>query len=369
MSPRRAEQAQSVAIAAPDLAACRASLRTGSLSFAAAARLLPARVRDPAIALYAFCRLADDAIDQGGGQALALAQLRARLDRAYAGRPFPTPADRALAATLTHFAIPPALPEALLEGLAWDAEGRRYETLAALTAYAMRVAGSVGMMMALVMGARTPMALARAADLGVAMQFSNIARDIAEDARAGRVYLPQQWLREANIDLARPPELWLADRDTAGALAGVVGRLLAVAEGLYRRADSGIALLPRLCRPGIRAARLLYAEIGHEVTRRGAAGLGARAVVSRRRKLWVLCRGLAARPATIDAADPLRAARFLPAARFLIDAVTATTIGSSMPEAPQRPLGEQVVWVAELFARLAEREQSRAASMVRDGVA
>ncbi len=99
---------------AEDLAVCRALLRGGSRSFSLASRLLPRRVRDPAIALYAFCRLADDAIDRDKGGVAAIAQLRDRLDRAYAGRPLPIPADRALARVVTRFAIPPELPHALL---------------------------------------------------------------------------------------------------------------------------------------------------------------------------------------------------------------------------------------------------------------
>ena len=95
--------------------------------------------------------------------------------------------------------------------LCWKAwpgtrEVRRYETLQDLDAYAARVAGSVGAMMTLVMGQRAPEIVARACDLGVAMQLTNIARDVGEDARAGRLYLPLQWLREAGID----PDAWLA---------------------------------------------------------------------------------------------------------------------------------------------------------------
>src|SRR5262249_13537001 len=161
--------------------------------------VLPPRVRDPAIALYAFCRLADDAVDLRGGKIAALAHLRDRLDRAYAGRPYPTPADRAFADVIARFAIPRDLPEALLEGLAWDAGGRRSEDFSALMDYAVRVAGTVGAMMAVLMGARTPQQLARACDLGVAMQLTNIARDIGEDASQGRLYLPLQWLRAAGI--------------------------------------------------------------------------------------------------------------------------------------------------------------------------
>ena len=142
-----------------DLAACRTMLRGGSRTFFAASLVLPRRVREPASALYGFCRLADDAIDGEGGRAAALARLRERLARAYERRPLPLPADRALADVVSRFAIPQALPEALLEGFAWDAEGRRYEDLPALFAYAARVAGSVGAMMAMLMGVRARMAV------------------------------------------------------------------------------------------------------------------------------------------------------------------------------------------------------------------
>ncbi|MEQ8659836.1 MAG: phytoene/squalene synthase family protein, partial [Gammaproteobacteria bacterium] len=185
-----------------DLTECRALLRGGSLSFHAASLMLPARVRDPATALYAFCRLADDAVDNGGGRH-ALETWRERLARIYAGTPRDSAADRLFAAVVERFAIPRALPEALLEGFEWDVSGRPCDTLADLRAYAARVAGSVGVMMALVMGVREPWMLARASELGIAMQLSNIARDVGEDARAGRLYLPRSWLDAARVDVVR----------------------------------------------------------------------------------------------------------------------------------------------------------------------
>src|SRR5262249_9002311 len=161
----------------------------------AAARLLPARVRNPAVVLYAFCRTADDAIDTLGGEAVAvsLANLRARLALIYAGQPPATPVDRAFSRLVRRYDLPRALPEALLEGFAWDAAGRRYANMAELRAYAVRVAGTVGVMMALLMDVRSAECLDAAVQLGVAMQFSNIARDVGEDARVGRLYLPLTW--------------------------------------------------------------------------------------------------------------------------------------------------------------------------------
>jgi phytoene synthase len=332
-----------------DLAACRTLLRGGSRSFHAASLLLPRSVRDPATALYAFCRLADDAIDQDGGRLATLSRLRERLARAYEGRPLPIPADRALAVMLDRFAIPRDLPEALLDGFAWDAAGRRYETLTDLTDYAVRVAGTVGAMMAMLMGVRQPAVVARACDLGVAMQLSNIARDVGEDAAAGRLYLPLSWMREAGID----PDAWLADPVFSAGLGGVVRRLLAHADTLYARADAGVRRLPLACRPGIGAARLLYAEIGHEVARRGGDSIAGRAVVPGRRKLALLGRSLAeaAFPGRLPTEAPL------PEARYLIDAVAAAPAARPAEPPPPWFLEARLVWVLELFARLDQREQ------------
>ena len=131
---------------AADRAACRNAIRAGSRSFFAASALLPAQVRRPAYGLYAFCRLSDDAIDEvdGRDRPAALARLATRLARIYEDAPCDAPADRAMADLVTAHQLPHALPAALIEGLAWDANGRRYETLSDLTAYAARVAGSVG---------------------------------------------------------------------------------------------------------------------------------------------------------------------------------------------------------------------------------
>ncbi len=203
-----------------DLAACRALLRTGSRTFHAASRVLPGRVREPAIALYAFCRLADDAVDVDGGGHAALVELRRRLDLACAGRPLDGPADRALADVLRRHAIPRDLPAALLDGFEWDCEGRRYPSYEALLDYCARVAGTVGAMMALLMGQRAPDVLARACELGVAMQLTNVARDVGEDARAGRVYLPLDWLRAEGIDA----DAWLAKPEFGAPVARVVAR-------------------------------------------------------------------------------------------------------------------------------------------------
>ncbi len=332
-----------------DIEACRAAIRQGSRSFFAASLLLPAAVRRPAYALYAFCRLADDAVDRPDRQANALGMLRERLDRAYRGSPFDLPADRAFAAVVSGHAIPRAVPEALIEGLEWDAEGRRYEDIGDLRAYAARVAGTVGAMMTLLMGARAPATVARACDLGVAMQLTNIARDVGEDARAGRVYLPRRWLRDAGID----PEAFLAAPAFSPSLGTVVARLLAVADELYARSLPGITALPLACRPAIHAARLLYAEIGREVERNGLDSVSRRAVVPTGRKLRRLGPALAATLIPTDGHE----APALPETRFLVDAVAAAPSRSVASRPSRWDIDERVGWVLELFLELEQRKQ------------
>ena len=268
-----------------DLAHCREAIRHGSLSFHAASKLLPAKVRDPALALYAFCRLADDEVDEGDYQTGAVFRLQERLDAAYASRPKNAPEDRAFAAIVEDFEMPRALPEALLEGLAWDAAERRYDTLSGVRDYSARVASAVGAMMCVLMRVRDPDALARACDLGVAMQLTNIARDVGEDARMGRIYLPLDWLREAGID----PINFVRDPLPTGEVRRMVKRLLAEAERLYLRSEAGINVLPMQARTGIWAARLIYAGIGKEVRRQGYDSISMRAHTSTSQKLgWLM---------------------------------------------------------------------------------
>ncbi|MDP4301389.1 phytoene/squalene synthase family protein [Leptothrix discophora] len=303
-----------------DVAACRAVLRRHSKTFHAASVLLPLRVRAPASVLYGFCRLADDAVDESEGgpgqERAAVRRLQQRLDRVYAGQPEAVPADRALAGVVVAYAIPKALPEFLLDGLAWDAEGREYDTLDQLLAYAARVAGAVGAMMSLLMETRSPAALARACDLGVAMQLSNIARDVGDDLRLGRLYLPKDWLREAGMDDAAIAA-WRAAPRRDARVEQVVLRLVDEADRLYARAAAGVASLPLACRPGINAARLMYAAIGHRVRAAGGDGLTRRARVGGWHKLALVLQGsVALRPSRAALHAPPLAAH-----QVLLDAV------------------------------------------------
>lgn len=305
-----------------DELACEAILRAGSKSFHTASRLLPSRMRVPTMALYAFCRIADDEVDEleadtaqhAGAAIAAVERLGRRLDAVYRGEPADSPVDRLFARVVREHRIPRALPDALLDGMRWDAEGRSIADESALVAYAARVAAVVGVMMTLLMGERRPEVLARACDLGVAMQLTNIARDVGTDARMGRVYLPTTWLEEAGIDRAQLVQSPRFDPR----LAELVQRLLQRADTLYRRADTGIALLPADCQRSILAARHIYAAIGTVIARRGHDSVTSRAVVSGARKLWLALRSLWGR---LPVAEPaVLALPVLPEAAFLVSA-------------------------------------------------
>jgi len=338
-----------------DHRACRTLMRGGSKSFFAASLLLPQRVRDPATALYAFCRLADDAVDLSADQAgamTAMAGLQTRLDAIYDGRPQAFDADRALAGVVHRFAIPRALLDALLDGFLWDAQGHRYTTIEDLYAYGARVAGTVGAMMALVMGTRSPHALARACELGVAMQLTNIARDVGEDARNGRLYLPRQWLQEAGVDA----DAWLRQPVFNPAIASVVQRLLAAADTLYSRSEAGMAALPRDCRPAIHAARLVYAEIGQQLRRDGLNSVESRAYVPTRRKITLIARATRVWLVAPDCAALQHSA--LPEVQYLVDAaaVHSNVHVLAVERAKKRNADESVARMTDLYGRLVQRD-------------
>lgn len=333
-----------------DLAHCRDVIRTGSLSFHAASKLLPASVRDPALALYAFCRLADDEVDEGNNKARAVLDLRSRLDLAYSGMPCDAPEDRAFAAIVAEFDMPRALPEALLEGLAWDAMERRYATLSEVRDYSARVASAVGAMMCVLMRVRNRDALARACDLGVAMQLTNIARDVGEDARASRIYLPTDWLDDAGISV----EDFFANPQASPDIRRIVRHLLAEAHRLYIRSEAGIGALPLQARNGIFAARYIYDGISAAVRRNAYDSVSMRARTTKTTKIARI--GLAAVRTVgtvILPKSPVIYARPLDEVKFLVDAASYVS--------PELPSSRAAAFV-DIMATLKARDQSGVAA-------
>jgi 15-cis-phytoene synthase len=275
-------------LAPEDRVACRAWIAHHSKSFYLSSLLLPARVREASWALYAFCRRADDAVDEGE-ESSAMSRvdgLRRRLDTVYgSGATNLDAVDRAYAFVAERYAIPRALPAALLEGMEMDARGTVYQTWDDLLAYCFRVASTVGLMMTKVMGYRGDVALLRAADLGVAMQLTNIARDVGEDARRGRVYLPRELLDEVGAD---PRQIGRGAADAATRAA--TRKLLARATLHYRAADLGVPLLPRACRLAIASSREIYSAIGEAIAHNDYDSVASRAYVTLARKLFLVLR-------------------------------------------------------------------------------
>ena len=322
---------------------CRKIIKAGSKSFHIASLLLPADIRRAAFATYAFCRIADDEIDLGADPKTAIDLLSRRLDSIYAGQPEEHPVDRAFSHVVREYALPRELPDALLEGMLWDTQNRQYQTLNDLLDYAARVAGSVGAMMTVLMGNRSPEAAARACDLGLAMQLTNIARDVGEDARAGRLYLPIEWMREAGIE----PNEFIAQPSVSEPVCEVVRRLLDAADPLYERGLSGVSLLPAACQTSIRAAGQIYREIGVELRKLDFNSITHRAIVSKRRKLQLLAQ------AKFQTNPPSSSCAPATAAQFLVSAIDAPSITPNALVSPTR-----VNWVIDLFMRLEQSERT-----------
>ncbi len=273
----------------PIIALSHELIQKGSKSFALAAKLLPRSIRYDAMMLYAWCRHCDDVIDDqilGFANATAsldtpherLDALRRKTREALEGKAS-EPVFIALGRVSHAHGIPERHPLELLRGFEMDVEGRVYETLDETLDYCYHVAGVVGVMMAMIMGVRDTATLNRASDLGLAFQLTNIARDVVEDAKGGRVYLPREWLTEAGV-----PHSALADPNHRQAVFQVTRRLVREADVYYRSALYGMRRLPLGAAVGIGAARRVYRDIGRVVVNRGASAWDGRTIVGKKRK-------------------------------------------------------------------------------------
>ncbi len=274
--------------------AARASIRRGSQSFAVASRLFAPATRERAWLLYCWCRAADDLTDgqDAGHGAAALADPLAGHARLVAlttaaldgDAPLPLPF-LALRQVARETDLPRRWVFDHLDGFALDAAGWRPQDEADLLRYCYHVAGSVGLMMAIIMGvdAQDHDTLDRACDLGVAFQLANIARDLVADAEVGRVYVPADWLVEAAI---APGDVALAVHRPQ--LAQWAARLIDLARGYRASARTGAARLPFRSRLAVLAADAIYGAIGERVVQRGATAWDERVRISSRGKLALL---------------------------------------------------------------------------------
>lgn len=264
---------------------CRAIARRIARTFYYGSLFLPIEKRRASWALYAFCRTADDIADKPDvcpDPSSELARWRSALEETYAGHP------RGLVMTawadmLARYPVPiqPALD--LLDGVAMDLRGQRYQTFDDLRLYCYRVAGTVGLLMSPILGYSDPIALGAAVDLGIAMQLTNILRDIGEDLSAGRVYLPAEDMErfgysheELTHGIINPAFVTLLEFE------------MARAEDYYRSGLRGIHLLDTDVRLAIALSATLYRAILSRIRRNGYDVFTRRAHISFPGKLAAL---------------------------------------------------------------------------------
>jgi phytoene synthase len=266
---------------AADHRECAAILRRSGSSFAMPISLLPEAKRRGTTALYAFCRVADDIVDDAadrGAAAAGLAAFSAATDEALAGGPVGDPVLRAVADTVRRYAVPAQCLRDILAGVRMDLDRSRYETTAELELYCSRVASAVGIAAIHVWGFTDPAAIDVAHDCGVAFQLTNILRDIPEDLGRGRLYLPEEDFVACGCS---------ADDLMAGRIGPPFNRLAAVetqrAAERFRRAAALDGMLSTDGRGVFRAMFGVYRSLLAAVRRQGAGIFTAKVRASRPR--------------------------------------------------------------------------------------
>ena len=269
------------------VAGAREAIQNGSKSFRAASRLFDRTTRERAWLLYCWCRHCDDVSDGqtygfGNGIRGNVAILRGKTRRAVTGEAMAELPFRALSLLLSECPVPERFLEDHLSGFALDESGWQPVTEEDLAVYCYYVAGAVGCMMAVLMGvpADDEETLERAADLGIAFQLSNIARDVREDLEAGRCYLPLDWMAEFGVTR----ETLFAPGNEA-ALTAIVKRLIDSVEVYEDSARRGVEKLPFRSRLAVLSALRIYGAIGRRVGRLGSAAWEQRVTVGKMQKL------------------------------------------------------------------------------------
>ncbi|HEV7499540.1 MAG TPA: presqualene diphosphate synthase HpnD [Vicinamibacteria bacterium] len=264
--------------------------RQSGTSFYYAFRILPAAKRRAIFALYSFCRVVDDCVDEADGEGEAgLHRWLDEAHRCYAGEPT-TELGRELAEAVHEFPIPRACFEQIVEGCRMDLTTRRYATFFLLRTYCEKVASAVGLASIEIFEYRDPGTRAYAVELGVALQLTNILRDVATDAARGRLYLPLEDL--ARFGVAEDELLDAPSHPRRREVTSLLAFEGARASEHYARAA---ALLPPADRRAMASAEVMaavYRALLDEMGRRGYP-IGPRLRLSTARRLWVAARALA----------------------------------------------------------------------------
>lgn len=268
---------QSTTVAEGDWEACRLVARLNGKSFYLASLCLPVERRRAVHATYAYCRIADDIVDR----AVSVESARLAIDRWEEELDQPvSPVARAFARARSRFGIPEEAARELLGGVRMDLEPSRYATWDELRGYCHAVAGTVGLMVAPILGCQNETALSHAAELGIAMQLTNILRDIREDAEHGRLYLPTNDLDAFGIDVGQ-----ILSGHPNGAFREFMAFQIARARSLYAYAETGIPALDPSGRLTTLAASHFYSNILTEIEKLDYDVFSARAHLTTGQKL------------------------------------------------------------------------------------
>lgn len=250
-----------------------AIMSKGSKSFSFASLFFSKEEHIAAAKIYSWCRHCDDLADEGDLTKNGCDILRVKTLEAWTQDKLDPPFSY-LQEVVSEYKIPSDYALDLIQGMENDVEGKRYETLNALREYCYFVAGTVGLIMSHVMGVFRASALDKAVELGIAMQLTNICRDVKEDFSIGRIYLPLEYLKEENIDPANLMNLEYREN-----LFRVVKRVIKHSEESYKKGQKGIIDLPLRAAFVITLAYRVYREINHEILRKGVVSLDSRTVV------------------------------------------------------------------------------------------
>ncbi len=266
---------------------CESKAAKSGSSFYYSFRLLPPERRRAITALYAFCREVDDVVDEVHDPGVARAKLawwRTEVAAVYEGAP-QHPVAQALVPVVRAYRLPREHFDAVIDGMAMDLAQQRYADFADLERYCHRVAGVVGLMSAEIFGYQAPSTARFARDLGIAFQLTNIVRDVGEDARRGRIYLPQEDLARHGVSASAI----LRGREEPGfraLMAFEVGR----AREWYARAMRELAPSDRRAQRASLAMAAIYRALLDEIERDGYRVLDRRIALTPLRKLWIAWR-------------------------------------------------------------------------------
>ncbi|MCX5903984.1 MAG: phytoene/squalene synthase family protein [Proteobacteria bacterium] len=267
-------------------AMARAVTREHAKTFYFASHLLAPDKRPAAYAVYALCRISDDTVDRNSSSAVReeLARVQASIHAAYDGASLTDDVLLAFQDTIHRYAIPREYFDELIEGMRMDLSINSYETFDELYQYCYRVAGVVGLIMLKLFGSSSPAAEARAVDLGVAMQLTNILRDIKEDCERGRIYLPRDELQRFGVS-----DDGLRDGIVDDKFKTLMSFQISRARDYYRRSAAGISMIAdRRSRLVVCAMKDIYGAILRAIEKNRFDVFSIRAHVTTREKLMLL---------------------------------------------------------------------------------